>query len=879
MSGIQGVPGWQTEELQDEWPDSDHENEFERSNLSYGTQSVSFTVPLSTQIHTTTDFEPDTTPSGTRNHAIGTFLVREDVAHAPLLPKTPGRNKKGMVKDFFTPLPLERMFEPPSPPTSSERQIKPSDPSPLSRSINSPNTPGSSKMEDEIMETDMPNMNSFHGRKANMACQFTFSVPREASSRQGGLGAGNLPQAQSTPNPPPFVPHAAPPTDPRLRLFQFQYDTYTREHLSALVDSIAVNTPSGTGTTATPTSFSNGLSRVSEVTGTAANMSHMRSTKRLKLSPSSDLCGEGAGSRATITRPKIYGKDYVGESGSLMQQIKQARDYSTISTVASGQNNSPSTHNQTREETQELSPPELLRRPSFLSIPEQTSSNAPSMSGTITSKANSYSSSTYRQKAAALMEQIKSDVKRQKRVFSGDTDTSHVTTHVEENTNSFTRSFTGSLKISSDGKENARQSSSSTHRRSSASKSNLSRSRIASPRKSYKQTAEDAIDLAHNLSRISIHEQQPIVNITLIPPSNALPGASTTTSHHDPQPTTTNPLSTLAPPSYPSTSIRIITNEDLNRFVSSSTASGTTLTAGSVPSFTKHAGPAHIRTIAPADLPAIPERFGDMMFDKVMMKWVKSTARAMGSERSATSQTGEVSDDPFGDIESLRDDSRSDGEDHEVGQEEEDEEVPAHPAEMSIIEEQSEIEDEEELELSNFSTDASAHIVNVMTGVDTDDYNDETTDSEDENDQLHTITQAHQHQAGGGINDINDFDSEFDESSPSRMNSVNSVHSIHDIPIPSSNAGGAAATQFLSVHTHTQVVTTTFSTPNRSNVGPVANSTTPVIRSALKSNSATPTSALKNSDRRQYQTPLHRTSHHRSVSFSDGKRDGPIQGE
>jgi hypothetical protein len=357
MSSVQGVPGWQTEELQDEWPESDHEDEIERSNLSYGTQSVSLTIPLSTQIHTTTDFEPDATPSGTRNQAMGTFLVREEVAHAPLLPKTPGRNKKGMGKDFFTPLPLERMFEPPSPPTSSERRVKSPNPSPLSRSINAPNTPGSSEMEDEIMETDIPNMNSFHGRKASMACQFTFSVPREASSRPTGLGAGILPQAQSTPNP-PFVPNAAaPPTDPRLRLFQFQYDTYTREHLSALVDSIAINTPSGTGTTATPTSFSNGLSRVSEVTGTAANMSHMRSTKRLKLSPSSDLCGEGAGARATITRPKIYGKDYVGESRSLMQQIKQARDYSTISTVASGQQNSPTTHNETHEASHELSPP------------------------------------------------------------------------------------------------------------------------------------------------------------------------------------------------------------------------------------------------------------------------------------------------------------------------------------------------------------------------------------------------------------------------------------------------------------------------------------------------------------------------------------------
>jgi hypothetical protein len=262
-----------------------------------------------------------------------------------------------MIKDFFTPLPLERMFEPPSPPPSSERQTQPSNPSPLSRSINNPNTPSSGEMEDEIIETDMPNMNSFHGRKASMACQFTFSVPREASSPSNALGVGSLPQAQSTPNP-PFLPRAAaPPTDPRLRLFQFQYDTYTREHLSALVDSIAINTPSGTGTTATPKSFSNALSRVSEVTGTAANVSHMRSAKRLKLSPSSDFCGEGAGSRITITHPKIYSKDYVGESRSLMQQIKQARDYSTISSVASGQRNSPATTHDHTQKTRELSPP------------------------------------------------------------------------------------------------------------------------------------------------------------------------------------------------------------------------------------------------------------------------------------------------------------------------------------------------------------------------------------------------------------------------------------------------------------------------------------------------------------------------------------------
>ncbi|KAF8158238.1 hypothetical protein B0H34DRAFT_674692 [Crassisporium funariophilum] len=857
MSAAQAynAPAWQTEELQDEWVDLEPDEGDGEGDLSYGTQSVSLTVPLSTHIHTNTEFEHDATPSTNNTYAVGTFLVREDVANAPLLPKTPGRNKKGLIKDFFTPLPLERMFDPPSPPERPESEGRIANRSPLSRSLSqgSANPNEEQEEDDEIIETDMPNMNSFHGRKASLACQFTFSAPRNTSSRPSGLSSTPLPQAQSTPNP-PFAPSTvAPMTDPRLRLFQFQYDTYTREHLSALVDSIAINTPSGTGTTATPTSFTNGLSRVSEVTGTAANMSHIRSTKRLKLSPSSDFYGEGAGSQATVSRPKIYGKDYVGESRSLMQQIKQARDYSTISTVASGQQDSPSISNNEileqsygrKSKTHINSPPASLRRPSFLAVPEQTSnksSSSPS-NGTMPSKPNSYSSTSYRAKAAALMEQIKTDVKRQKRVFSGESETSHVTTHVEESTNSFTRSSSGSIKFNVDGKENHRHSHSttSTHRRTSSSKSNTTRSR-ASPRKAHKRIGEDA-DLADNLSHMSIHVQRPIVNITLIPSSNPpIPNIQRDFAYPN----------TLAPPSYPSSSVRLNTNEDLNRFVSSSTASGTTLTAGSAPSFTKHAGPAHIRTIAPGDLPPLPERFGDMLFDKVMMKWVKSTAQAAMQHDKSVNQSAEVSDDPFGDIESLRDDSRTEDELEQEQEQTTRQLVEPHvgTTEMSIIQEQSEVDDEEEMELTSFSTDASAHVVNIMTGVDTDGYDDddETTDSQ-EDDDLHTATQ-------GEINDI-DFDSDFEDSPPQNN------HSITATAGPSSP--GRLAPPAVPV--------ATFSTPSRAQSGSTGG--TPVIKSALKSGGATPTSALRNAHR--YSTPLHRKSHRRSVSFSDGKRDGPIR--
>lgn len=327
------VPGWQTDELRDEWPDSESDEDGHGHDLSYGTQSVSLTIPLSSEIHSTVAIQSNGTSSdklGVR----GTFIVREDVVDVPLLPKTPGRNKNP-IKDFFTPLPLERMFEPPSPSSpvlaaenadlARTEHLSGSNPSGLETG------PGS---QEEVIETDLPIKNNVHGHKTTMECQFTFTVPRVIPAQPSTIRSGVLPQAQSTPNP-PLATRTAPATDPRLRLFQFQYDTYTREHLSALVDSIAMNTPSGsgTGTTPTPTSFFHGTSRVRT---TPSSGPHIRSSKRVKLSPLSDFRDEKTNDNISVTRP--LPKDYIGESKSLMQQIKLARDYSTISTVVSASN-------------------------------------------------------------------------------------------------------------------------------------------------------------------------------------------------------------------------------------------------------------------------------------------------------------------------------------------------------------------------------------------------------------------------------------------------------------------------------------------------------------------------------------------------------------
>ncbi|KAG6837615.1 hypothetical protein H0H93_006136 [Arthromyces matolae] len=734
------APAWQTEELQDEWVDIDEGNsgqteDDDDDNLSYGTRSISLTAPLASHIYQITDDQGGASTSQLPPSApVGTFLVREDVPNEPLLAavKTPGRNKKGIIKDFFSPLPLERMFEPPSPPPaqSNDTRVSPS---------HSTRTPP--KSEDEILETDIPNMNSFNGRKTSLACQFTFSVPRE---RLRTPQEGTFPQAQSTPNPPLSTSRKIhPTTDPRLRLFQFQYDTYTRDHLSAMVDSIAVN--SGTATTPSPTSFTH-LSRVVEADtdGSVEVMSHLRSAKRVKLSPLSDY-GEGAGEGALIARPKAPIRDYVGESKSLMQQIKQARDFSTISTVAS------------------------------------------------------------------------------------DTETSYATIYDDNKFNS----SSSTANLSAAGKENRRELS---HRGSSSiksTKSNSSNHKLSS-RKLCRQEADTDDNLAANVSRLSLHDRRSCSHGSLHssqPSSTQRTSSSRTASLSSRPPSTLSTAPSSLIPAYPSSSIR---HDDLNRFVSSSTtASGMTLTSNSVPSFVKHPGPPHIRTIAPTDMPPVPEVYKGMYFDKAMMRWVKNTAKAT-QDHSGRALSEEPSEDPFGDIESLKDESRG----KDMLYDSSNCQPPNH-VEMSRIEEQSEVDDEEEMELNSFSTDnPSAHIVDVMTGVETLE-DDTTTDSDDEDD----VVVDGDIQAG-----FPHFN--YDEIQDSSTMSSPRFDNHPALPPP-----------------ELAVAATPLRTPLP---GP---STTPAIRSALKSGTATPSSALKS----KLQTPLPR-GHRRSVSFSDGKLEGPIRG-
>ena len=326
-------PAWQTDELDEEWVDHEEAGSV-RWQDSVSSRGTSSDISLTEALPST--FIPENTVSLTSSPvAPGTFVVREDAPAVPLLPKTPGHNNKGKRKDFFSPMALERMFEPPSPPKQStepplphisHHTAAPAIPSRLSKV----HYPGESTVEhdpNEIIETDIPNLATFDPRKPSLNGQFTFSFPQSTPNLS--------PIPQSTPTTRPRVSNNPPPTDPRLRLFQFQYDTFTREHLSAMVDSIAVNTPSA-GSNATPT-FSahisaHVISRIFEAE--EESMSRMRSSKRIKLSPAVDYPNEGPPSTPVPPERPSSRRDYVGESRNLMEQIRQARDFSTISTNA-----------------------------------------------------------------------------------------------------------------------------------------------------------------------------------------------------------------------------------------------------------------------------------------------------------------------------------------------------------------------------------------------------------------------------------------------------------------------------------------------------------------------------------------------------------------
>lgn len=254
-------------------------------------------------------------PPGSGDEQAGTFLVKDGVDDDR------GRFLASKGRDMFGPTALEKMFRPPSPqppiesppastsPTHSPPEqvarvrrashpYAPANPSRLSKSVTpstasssfsatlphdagdpanldppsstSPTRPVQDHSSDEShrelrsgeVETDLSPMGSMKDYP------FTFTAPRpEHPSHESNHEFNAADTTHST------VHHA--PSPQGLRLFRSTYDTYTREHLSALVDSIAVD----------PNHSSPWSPEKTPSEGAAETSPDSRSSKRMRMSP------------------------------------------------------------------------------------------------------------------------------------------------------------------------------------------------------------------------------------------------------------------------------------------------------------------------------------------------------------------------------------------------------------------------------------------------------------------------------------------------------------------------------------------------------------------------------------------------------------------
>ncbi|KAI9456147.1 hypothetical protein F5148DRAFT_984525 [Russula earlei] len=785
-------PAWQTEELKEEWPD-------EGDNASEAhTRSISMTIPVGS-LHQPAQNGTDLSQDSDIANVLGTLLIRSGTI--PSLPQRTPAQRKGLIKDFFSPIALERMFDPPSSvlpkPNPSPRDDHNSPLQP--HIIHAP--PVTTISGQSRLSNHRPT--AVHSWRPDMSCQFTFSVPHPVA-----LAHITTPSLSQDKNAVSNSAAVAPLTDPPLRLFQFQYDTFTRDHLSAMVDSLAINSPSGsnTGNFVVNTSSPFGLPPVSEAS--MRSSSHeLRSAKRVKISPVSDFHGLKNHTSCGIRR-SVYRKDYVRESKFFMSQIKNAKDSFSTSASASSQ----------RYPNLNYTPRSTVPPPTDLD--SQGSSKDSSVAGPSgTSTRKGYSSLGYRQQAESLMAQLKWDMKGPKRIFSTDAaDTSPSVDDISQ--------FVHPLPISS---QNQQRLPPIVQRSSSPKIYPMVVSSLTWYDNAY-LLKQDTGTTSLNTSRIYAHFPAPPILVAQPPSPPPQPPVPTSqpnaaafdvgTAAHSLLPPATRTVATvtISVPGRP--------NEDLNRFVSSSTASGTTLTAGSSGSFVKHPGPAHITRIGPEDVPALPERVGRMVFDKTMMRWVKASVmeppRISEGGSGGSAEVDAESEDPFRDIESLRDDSPAgDG--------------PGERAPPSTDNSDADEVGDEEMEFTSFSFDGPSHNRMRAAGVSEDDI----TDSDNDEDTMNIGAQS----TSFSLADMPEVAFEPESSDEE-------THHNYALPVAKTTISGPPCDVFVP-------------TP---------------IRSALKSAVVSPAVSFVDPVLSSHRNPASKTGRRRSVSFSDGKREGPIRG-
>lgn len=287
--------------------------------------------------------------------------------------------------------------------------------------------------------------------------------------------------------------------------------------------------------------------------------------------------------------------------------------------------------------------------------------------------------------------------------------------------------------------------------------------------------------------------------------------------------------------------------DDLNRYVSSSTAATATATSTS---FVKHRGaapPTVMTRIGPSDVHGLPERIGRMVFDKQQMRWVKQAnpgpeggpSRVSSGDApdvTTTSQLSEESIDVFAGMDSLREES------------ERAQSIPPHQQTSSAF-----LHDADRTFASDSSEDELVEEVNFAACVPP---------------------------------EVEDSPSEA-ASSPAKASSPMPQPPLAATPSPPNHVSKPSFNDAYQFPYGTRPQVAVFHTP----IPPVPSGPAKPFRSAMR-NAATPVSAMKKKTsyliEHETPRPLDRrtasvtpglsdeSAHKRSVSFSDGKKAGKI---
>ncbi|WWD17902.1 hypothetical protein CI109_102347 [Kwoniella shandongensis] len=420
-------------------------------------------------------------------------------------------------------------------------------------------------------------------------------------------------------------------SNPALRLFRSTYDTYTREHLSALVDSIAIEpSPSPPALPNarhlrnwSPAADNQDSPSASGSTPSASSLSSdARSSKRLRLSPPSP------------PRRGMQLRDWGAQGQAMMDRIR-GRDAESTTSASQSRTSGSEAHDTDLADGPTIDYAALPPTPPLDMSPVHSQNDRP------THRSNpSTTSSGYLRAAEDIMARIKS---RKVSESASGADSSPVTI--------------GGRRVLSESDENRMWEEEAGHYSKTKGKAKGG----PSPRRMLRRlsASEEVKRVAEADSGSGSGEEQPLRDSNPRPrqrlderrPTSRASATSSTNDSGAPQ-----------PPHLQARAGAGFSADDLNRYMSSSThATSTTLST----SFVKHRGPraaagpgAGMRMIRPDDVQGVvPDRIGKMRFDRNGMRWVREELGAVDEAGESRAGGSEESVDVFAGMESLPEDA------------------------------------------------------------------------------------------------------------------------------------------------------------------------------------------------------------------------------